>query len=385
MKYLTYANINLDILEQNYKRIKTITKASRVICVIKANAYGHGAPQCAKLLYECGCSSFAVANLAEALEIKNLIPKADILILGATSPEDARILSENNITQTVYSADYAKTLSEAAAIQGEKCKIKTHLKLDTGMNRIGFCCDQAGIAEAVRACRLPCLDFKGIYTHFACADSSDSNETVMQVERYVKAVSEIENQIGKFKIHHLSNSAAIPKSPAYHSDAVRAGIILYGLKPSDSVNDGDNVKPVMELYSTVIHIHTVKAGEKIGYGGSYTAKSDIRTATVAAGYADGLLRGFAHNGYTEIIHGVKSYSAPIIGRICMDQCMIDVTGIPDVKPGDKVRIFGRGEISADSIANRNDTIGYEVVCGIGKRVPRIFYRDGRSVEISSSI
>lgn len=203
-----------------------------------------------------------------------------------------------------------------------------------------------------------------------------------QAKRYKKAVNEIERQNGKFEIHHLSNSAAILKYPEYHSDAVRAGIILYGLKPSDFVNDRDNVKPVMEFYSTIVHTHTVKAGEKIGYGGSYTAKTDIRAATVAAGYADGLLRGFANNGFAEIIHDSKCFSAPIIGRICMDQCMLDVTDLPDVKPGDKVRIFGLGKISADSLAERNSTIGYEVVCGIGKRVPRIFYRNDRVSETS---
>lgn len=380
MNYLTYANINLDILEHNYKRTKEIAKNAKIISVVKANAYGHGAPQCAGLLYELGCRYFAVANLAEALEIRNTVPEADILILGATNPYDAGILSENDITQTVYSAEYAEALSAAAT--GNGCRVKTHLKIDTGMNRIGFSCDQNGISEAVGACSLPALDMKGIYTHFSCADSAECRETAEQAKRYKKAVNEIERQNGKFEIHHLSNSAAILKYPEYHSDAVRAGIILYGLKPSDFVNDRDNVKPVMEFYSTIVHTHTVKAGEKIGYGGSYTAKTDIRAATVAAGYADGLLRGFANNGFAEIIHDSKCFSAPIIGRICMDQCMLDVTDLPDVKPGDKVRIFGLGKISADSLAERNSTIGYEVVCGIGKRVPRIFYRNDRVSETS---
>ena len=356
MNYLTYANINLDNLEHNYKRIKEIAKNAKIISVVKANAYGHGAPQCAGLLYELGCRYFAVANLAEALEIRNTVPEADILILGATNPYDAGILSENDITRTVYSAEYAEALSAAAT--GNGCRVKTHLKIDTGMNRIGFSCDQNGISEAVGACSLPSLDMKGVYTHFSCADSAECRETAEQAKRYKKAVDEIERQNGKFEIHHLSNSAAILKYPEYHSDSVRAGIILYGLKPSDFVNDRDNVKPVMEFYSTIVHTHTVKAGEKIGYGGSYTAKTDIRAATVAAGYADGLLRGFANNGFAEIIHDSKCFSAPIIGRICMDQCMLDVTDLPDVKPGDKVRIFGLGKISADSLASPNTKIGY---------------------------
>ena len=383
MNYLTYANINLDNLEHNYKRIKEIAKNAKIISVVKANAYGHGAPQCAGLLYELGCRYFAVANLAEALEIRNTVPEADILILGATNPYDAGILSENDITQTVYSAEYAEALSAAAT--GNGCRVKTHLKIDTGMNRIGFSCDQNGISEAVGACSLPSLDMKGVYTHFSCADSAECRETAEQAKRYKKAVDEIERQNGKFEIHHLSNSAAILKYPEYHSDSVRAGIILYGLKPSDFVNDRDNVKPVMEFYSTIVHTHTVKAGEKIGYGGSYTAKTDIRAATVAAGYADGLLRGFANNGFAEIIHDSKCFSAPIIGRICMDQCVHDVTDLLDVKPGDKVRIFGLRKISADSLAERNSTIGYEVVCGIGKRVPRIFYRNDRVSETSCAI
>ena len=273
MNYLTYANINLDNLEHNYKRTKEIAKNAKIISVVKANAYGHGAPQCAGLLYELGCRYFAVANLAEALEIRNTVPEADILILGATNPYDAGILSENDITQTVYSAEYAEALSAAAT--GNGCRVKTHLKIDTGMNRIGFSCDQNGISEAVGACSLPALDMKGIYTHFSCADSAECRETAEQAKRYKKAVNEIERQNGKFEIHHLSNSAAILKYPEYHSDAVRAGIILYGLKPSDFVNDRDNVKPVMEFYSTIVHTHTVKAGEKICELESLKAVTDI--------------------------------------------------------------------------------------------------------------
>ena len=184
MNYLTYANINLDNLEHNYKRIKEIAKNAKIISVVKANAYGHGAPQCAGLLYELGCRYFAVANLAEALEIRNTVPEADILILGATNPYDAGILSENDITQTVYSAEYAEALSAAAT--GNGCRVKTHLKIDTGMNRIGFSCDQNGISEAVGACSLPSLDMKGVYTHFSCADSAECRETAEQAKRYKK-------------------------------------------------------------------------------------------------------------------------------------------------------------------------------------------------------
>lgn len=371
MKNLNYASINLDVLEKNYAAIKRQTGDSRVICVVKADAYGHGLIQCVRRLRSCGASYFAVANMTEALKVREVTHHSQIIILGYTPPEDAPILAENDLTQAVFSYQYAAALGSAAMATGRQNTVKVHIAIDTGMNRIGFSCDRAGINSIIKTCSLPGLDVRGAYTHFACADDPDSDMTEMQIERFDKAVDEIEQKCGKLAMKHVCNSAGIIRYPDQSRDAVRAGISLYGLDPSEKVSSDGFTSPVMELYTTVTHIHTMKAGECAGYGADFKAERDTKIATLSIGYADGFLRAYAH-GSAELLTASGSVEVPIVGRICMDQMLIDITDAPPVKVGDKVRLFGRGAVSADGVASRAGTIGYEVVSGIGKRVPRVY-------------
>lgn len=361
MNHPTYAEIDLKRLEDNYRIIEQKAKSLPIMAVVKADAYGHGAIECTDVLYQNGVRFFAVANLTEALEIRSKFQDVDILILGFTPPEDASILSENRITQTVFSLEYAEELSHSTSKS-----LDVHLKLDTGMNRLGFKPDELGIEQADKAMSFPRLHYSGIFTHFACADSVNKDFTDNQYASFTGFVDFLEKKHGRFQIKHACNSAGILVHPDKHLDMVRAGIILYGLKPSEQVCSA-YVKPVMSFYSTVAAVHTAKTGETIGYGASFTVKKNMRIATIAAGYADGYQRRYGQNGNVVI----KEKKVPIVGRICMDQFMADVTYSDDICCGDTVELFGNN-ISADDLAARVGTIGYEVVCGIGKRVKRIY-------------
>lgn len=362
MKHSTYAEIDLSKLENNYRIIKENSGSSSVMAVVKADAYGHGVIECSNLLYQNGVKSFAVANISEALELRSAFPNAEILILGFTPVEDADVLAEQRIIQTVYSYNYAFNLSQKA-----KIPLKVHLKLDTGMNRIGFQTNEEGIAEAEKALTLKNLHYSGVFTHFACADSLDKVFTAKQYFRFINTVKYLEDKHGRFETRHACNSAGIFEHPDKHLDMVRAGIILYGLRPSDEVYC-EQVKPVMRFCSTVTEIHKVLAGETVGYGATFKADRDTLIATVSAGYADGYQRRYGQGGYVAI----NGESAPIAGRVCMDQFMVDITDMKShVRCGDEVELFG-DIISTDELAARVGTIGYELVCGIGKRVKRIY-------------
>lgn len=361
MTYPTYAEINLKRLENNYRIIKQKSCDLPVMAVVKADAYGHGAIECANVLYLNGVRFFAVANLAEAIEIRSAFQDVNILILGFTPTENADMLSEKRITQTVFSLDYAEKLSRSASKP-----IDVHLKVDTGMNRLGFKPNESDMQKASQAMSLPKLHYSGIFTHFACADSKDKTFTNNQYLSFVSAVDYLEKKNGKFKIRHACNSAGILEHPDKYLDMVRAGIILYGLRPSDEVYDV-NVKPVMKFCSTVAATRMIKTGETVGYGASFTALHDMRIATIAAGYADGYQRRYGQNGNVTI----RGKQVSVIGRVCMDQFMVDVTPFNDIDCGDTVELFG-DIISADELAGRVGTIGYEVVCGVGKRVKRIY-------------
>lgn len=371
MTDLTYANIDLEILKENYRALKGAAGESDLICVVKADAYGHGDIPCVRALSEAGCTSFATASLSEAMRVRKTSPDASVLIFGMTPPEHAPLLAEKHLTQTVYSAPYAKALSDAAC-----GRIDVHIKLDTGMNRLGFSATDAGTAQAAKVCSLPRLSVSGIYSHLACADDPTSPMTERQLQLFRQAAKTVAEHCGEPLTLHIGNSAALKRFPdclgiraGSLRTALRAGILLYGLAPSDEVPAKGFTRPVMELYSTVTHVHTVKAGETVGYGATFKASRDTAVATVAIGYADGFLRAYGRGGAVELTE--QCATAPIIGRICMDQLMLDVTDIsPAVKPGDTARLFGRGGITADDVAKRADTIGYEVVCAVSGRVPR---------------
>ena len=380
VRHKTWADIDLDALRRNYKAIAARASGSEVICVVKADAYGHGARVCAPVLYECGARFFAVSCIEEAAEICEAFNNAGqmgakILILGYTPPENAEILSRLDIRQTVFSPEYAKALSDEAVRHG--CRVKAHFKLDTGMNRLGYDCgDVEATAEAILcASSYEGLEPEGLFTHFACADDENDENggdsiTVEQYGKY-KAVESILSSAGLHLMRHVCNSAALLRRPDLHLDAVRAGVILYGLYPwsgYDSGKYGVDLSPVMTFKSIVSHIHRVRRGEHISYGYTYEASHDITVATIPVGYADGFLRAFADGGNVF----VNGKPARIIGRICMDQCMADVSDIP-VSVGDEVVLFGVDNDRIMALADAAHTINYELVCLIGKRVSRIYH------------
>lgn len=373
------ACISLEHLVHNFHTVRRTTD-SRICCVIKADAYGHGAWQCARTLAAAGADFFAVSSVAEAEEVRLALAEygegIGILILGHTLPADVDLLIRYNISQAVFSASYADALRDAIrdykldGILAQDAQLNIHIKIDTGMNRLGFSPDDTDAMLALGSVR----DFRveGIFTHFAQADMPDSPMTEVQFARFARALDTLAAHGMTPPLRHACNSAAITNFPHMHLDMVRLGIELYGLAPSaeTALLPAMTFKPVMTLKTVISHIHTVPAGTPIGYGAAYVPDRDIRVATLPIGYADGFIRAYAEGG-SVIIRGKP---APICGRICMDQCMVDITDIPDAGIGDEVILFGEGAPSADDIAARAGTIGYEVLCLIGKRVPRVYTR-----------
>lgn len=383
----TWAEISLDHAAFNYGQIrKAVAPEKKVCCVIKANGYGHNAVRLAQLYESLGADWFAVSNLEEALQLRQAGITKPTLILGYTPPECAGILAKQQISQCVYSRTYGEALSQAAMADG--VQVLMHIKIDTGMGRIGFQHKGAHsrLADAAAVCRLPCLIPEGIFTHFAVADegTDGADFTRTQFQNFTDAVSSLETEGIRFRVRHCANSAAIFDYPEMHLDMVRAGIVLYGLKPSEKVQNLPELKPVMALKSVISHIKTIEAGESVSYGRTYIADSPRVIATVPIGYADGFWR---LNGNGDCRMLVRDRLVPLVGRVCMDQLMLDITGEKDVMVGDIVTVFGdeKGLCSADQIAANTGTINYEVVCAVGERVPRFFLQDGLPVDVSDNI
>ena len=377
----TWAEISLDAIAHNYQQIAAqVGGRAKLCCVIKADGYGHGAEELSGIYEKLGADFFAVSNIDEGIEIRSSGVKLPILILGYTPVRDAQRLAQYNISQAVFSLDYAKALSAQCAEYGCVCKI--HIKCDTGMSRIGFMCqafprDDASVDEICEACALTNLQPEGLFTHFCVSDESAEGRdfTRKQFENFTHVRDALEERGLHIPIVHCSNSGAIEDYAATYCDMVRAGIILYGLAPSPKLSGKLDLQPAMTLKTTVAYVKTLRAGADISYGRTFTAERDMKIATVPIGYADGFVRQNARDGYM-LVNGRR---AKIVGRICMDQTMLDVTGIEDVKVGDEVIVFGtgeHGEPTADTLARNTDTINYEVVCLVGKRVPRIYYKNG---------
>lgn len=380
-----WARIDLDAARHNFKTVKKQVNGAGVCCVVKANAYGHGALRLSALYESEGADFLAVSNAEEALQLRRAGISLPLLVLGYTDPECAGLLAGYDITQCVFSREYAERLSECAA--GCGARVKIHIKLDTGMGRIGFECRDGrfDLEGVLAACGLPALEMSGIFTHFASADEGDAGReyTLRQFDSFMKAVRAL-NLLGiDTGIRHCANSAAIFDYPETHLDMVRAGVVLYGLRPSDSMNSRPPLEPCLELMSVIDHVKTVRAGEPISYGRDFFAERDMKVATLPIGYADGLWRSNYKNGMSVLI---GANSAPIIGRICMDQCMIDVSGVEGARVGEVVTVYsGRGINSPDAVARANSTINYEVVCALGQRVPRVYIENGREVSVSDCL
>lgn len=366
----TWAEIDLNALKSNFNLIKDITNGSKIMSVVKANAYGHSVSEIAPVLEELGTDFFAVSNIEEALQLREIGITKPILILGYTPVTEAELLAENNISQCVYSTEYALALSEVA--REKNVKINIHIKLDTGMSRLGFNCRKdslEGINEAISAAKMDGFSLEGIFTHFAVADRNEAEEdgfTDIQYNHFKNAVKIFEENGLNPPICHCCNSAGIINDSNKHSDLCRPGIILYGLTPSAELNIDKRFSPVMTLKSVVSMVKEIDAGDTVSYGRTFKSDKKIKIATVAAGYADGYPRALSNKAYV-LINGKK---AKVLGRICMDQLSVDVTDIEDVKLGDEVILFGK-ELPVETLANICNTINYEIVCGISPRVPRI--------------
>ena len=366
----TWTEIDLSNLEHNYRALRAmLPQGCRFLGVVKADAYGHGAVQVARRLETLGAEYLAVACLDEALELRQAGITTPILILGYTPTERAEALLDNGITQTVYDVEMARALSNAAAAAGKTLKI--HVKADTGMSRLGWLCggeDQSAAVEAIaQVCALPGLEAEGIYTHFANADG-DEDYTMLQFTRFLDLLEALKERGITFAIRHCAASAAALKFPCTHLDMVRPGIALYGHYPDPSCEglDGPGLRPVMTLKTRVASVKAVPAGTPVSYGCTHVLDRETKLAALTIGYADGLPRLCSDR--LEVL--VKGSRAPIVGRICMDMCMADVTGL-DVAPGDEVEVFGE-HLPIEDVAALAGTIQYELLCAVSPRVHRAY-------------
>ena len=369
----TWAEINLENLRHNYRAIRaTLPDGCRFLGVVKADAYGHGALPVSRLLQAEGADYLAVSCLDEALELRGGGVTMPILILGHTPHEYTSVLIEQNITQTVTCLAKALEYSTAATALGAVLKI--HIKLDTGMSRLGFLCAgeyfDEGVQNVIDACRLPGLEPEGVYTHFAVSDEEGEENEQYTREQFslFRAVIDAVSERGgvAFRIRHCANGGAVVNYPEMALDMARPGLLLYGVFPAKETA-GRDLRPAMSLYSRVSDVTHHHKGDTISYGRTFTCPRDMRLAVLPVGYADGLLRSLSGKGDV-LLHGQR---APQVGRICMDMCMVDVTDIPEVQPGDVATIFGR-DLSVAEQADKAGTIPYELLCAMSQRVQRVY-------------
>ena len=375
--YRVKADINLDAIARNAEEIKKHLKPEvKLAAVIKADGYGHGAVPVAETVYETA-DWFAVSNIEEALELREAGVEKPILTLGYTAPLQLPEAIKNRITLTLCDRESAEEISEAASSLGLTAEV--HIKVDTGMGRIGFPAEVGFAGLVAEAVNLPNIQATGIYTHFARADESEKEATTVQFRKFLAFIDSLEAQGVTGLLRHAENSAAILSLPEYQLDMVRLGISLYGMYPSEEVMPEDVViQPAMEIKSHVAFLKTVPAGTSIGYNATYVTTAPRRIATVPVGYGDGYPRALSNYGRV-LVHG---QSVPIVGRVCMDQLMIDVTDVPEVKRGDTVTLMGReGQemITAEEIGALSHSFHYEMVCNVGKRIPRVYYKKGEAV------
>lgn len=361
-----WAEVDLAAIKANVRAIKKgLSPNVRLCAVVKADGYGHGAAAVAAAVLAAGADRLAVAILAEAIELRRAGFVVPIQVLGFTPPEQAKTVAAYELTQTVYSIDAVRALSAAGVETGKE--VKLHIKIDTGMGRIGILPAEAG-QFAAAAAQMPGIEVEGVFSHFATAEAADKSYAREQLAKFQEALGYIRSSGVDVAIRHMANSAATIEMPEAHFDMVRPGIVLYGLWPSQEVKRSIPLIPAMCLKAQVAHVKKVAAGTSISYGRIYRADTQRTIATLPLGYADGwsrLLSGKA----SVVIHGQY---APLVGQICMDQCMADISGITAVRPGDTVTLFGIPQLTADDIAEILGTINYEVVTTLGKRVPRVY-------------
>lgn len=378
-----WAEINLDNLAHNIREIKKIVPDKEIMAVVKADAYGHGALDTVPTLLENGADRLAVAVLTEGIELRRSGIQCPIMVLGFTQLELIDEILRFDIEPSVYSYEFANQLSRMAMRKNKIAKI--HIGVDTGMGRIGYLPTEDSIKEILQIHNLPNIKIESIFSHFSSADEADKAYTNLQAERYNWFLEKLKEEGMSTPKRNLANSAAIIDMSEYQYEIVRPGIILYGYYPSKEVKyERLNIKPVMSTKTNIVHIKTIKSGEFIGYGRQFKVEKESVIATLPVGYADGMSRLLS--GKAKVL--IKGQFAPVVGRICMDQCMVDVTDLKDVKFGDEVILIGEdgnNKITADEIGELLGTISYEVVCVVGKRVPRVYIKDGKITKIRNYI
>jgi alanine racemase len=365
-----WAEVDLGAIDHNLRQVaRRKSPQAGLMAVVKANAYGHGAVPVAETALAAGANWLGVAILGEAIELRRAGVAAPILILGYTPPDEVGSVLANDVSQAVFSMETARALSREAARLGRRARV--HLKVDTGMSRLGVAPGQDGLAFAKDLAGLPGLDLEGIFTHFAAADDPDQGYTRWQLERFTAFIEDLRALGIEFRIRHAANSAAIINLPEAHLDLVRLGISLYGYHPSPGGEGGVALRPAMTVKARIGYLKEVPAGTCVSYGRTFVTGRPTVLATLPLGYADGYPRLLSSRGAV-IIHGRM---APVVGRVCMDQIMVDVTDIPRVALGDEVIVLGRqGEVgmTADDLAALTGTISYEILCGVSPRVPRVY-------------
>ncbi len=377
-----WAEINLDSIAHNVREIKKLLKPDvRLMGVVKADAYGHGVRETAKTILKNGADCLAVAFIDEAVQLRQSGIDVPILILGNSAKESIDDLLEYDITPAVFTEDFAIALSKRAAELDKMAKI--HIKVDTGMHRIGFLYSSGNeekeetINRIMRISQLANIEIEGIFSHFSTSDEENTEYTYAQFKNFTELTERLFAAGLKIPIRHIANSAALVRFPELQLDMVRAGVIMYGMYPSkDADYSGLDLKPAMKFKTRVINVKNVDEGAGISYGRSYTADFKQKIATIAVGYADGYSRVLSGKAWA-IVDGVKVRQ---LGRICMDQCMIDASIVNNINIGDEVTLFGESEgvnIPIEAVADIMGTINYEIACIVGKRIPRIYIKDGK--------
>jgi len=373
-----WTEVDLDALANNIREVRRLTDSSaEILAAVKADAYGHGAVTASKTFLENGADRLGVAALNEALELRNSGIEAPILNLGYTPDADYETLIENKVSATVYTLRQAEALNEAAVRLGAVAT--AHVKVDTGMGRLGFQPSSGAIRAIAEIAALPNVELEGIFTHFAVSDSADKTYTRQQYELFNLVLTELSKLGVDPPIRHVSNSAAIIDLPEYALDMVRPGIMLYGYEPGPDVNlKRVSLKPAMALKARLSNVKAVAKGAGISYGITYKANRLSKIGTLPIGYADGYRRALSNKGWVDF----KGNRVPIVGRVCMDQCMIDLTDAEAAEIGDEVTLFGGGcAPSVEEMATWLETIPHEVTCAIARRVPRVFLKGGKIVEV----
>lgn len=386
----TWAEIDMSALDHNINRIKSImSPGQKLMGIVKADGYGHGDTFVARRLQESGYDWLGISSIETAVRLRKEGITIPILVLGYTPMHTVNIMEKYNVTQTVISMEFAEALQREA--HKANCRIDVHIKLDTGMCRIGFQTDDINFDESleniIEVSKMPNLHITGIFSHHAVADAYEDDHpafTKMQVERFHKMVAALQANGVDVGLRHVANSATTIAYLEKHMDMCRTGNIMYGMLPSDECHGMIDLQPLMTLKTAVALVKTVQEGDQLSYGRTYTAPGERRIATLPVGYADGFSRALSNRGRV-LVHG---QFAPIVGRICMDQLMVDVTDIPDVRMGDEVVLFGRqGDtvLPVEEVAGLLGTINYEITCGITKRIPRVYLQDGEIIGIADNV